>query len=173
MAPFFRLQALEARSSNAAPASVLGAVLFATLCLCSSLSQAQSVPRTNLIGFIKTVQAEATLLIDGNPTQALPGMPLHTGFVLKTGDSGSMGVTLQDNTMMSFGPNTVFVVDEYVFSPTQGNFKLLATLSKGTLQYISGVIAKLKPEAIQVKTPSGIIGVRGTRFLAKVDEADL
>jgi len=31
------------------------------------------------------------------------------------------------------------------------------------------VIAKLKPEAVSVKTPAGIIGVRGTRFLAKVE----
>lgn len=153
--------------------SRLQALLFVALCLGPAMAQAQTVPRTNLIGFIKTAQAEATLLIDGKPTQALPGMPLHTGFVLKTGETGSLGVTLQDNTLMSFGPNTVFVVDEYVFAPTKGDFKLLATLSKGTLQYISGVIAKLKPEAIQVRTPAGIIGVRGTRFLAKVDEADL
>jgi len=35
------------------------------------------------------------------------------------------------------------------------------------------VIAKLKPESVTIKTPTGMIGVRGTQFLAKVDPQDL
>jgi hypothetical protein len=60
-------------------------------------------------------------------------------------------------------------VDEYLYAPTKGNLKLVTSITQGTLHYISGVIAKLKPESISVKTPTGIIGVRGTHFLAKVD----
>ena len=44
-------------------------------------------------------------------------------------------------------------------------------MSKGSMNYISGVIAKLKPEAVSVKTPTGIIGIRGTQFVVKVEEA--
>ena len=47
---------------------------------------------------------------------------------------------------------------------------MAATLTQGTLQYISGIIARLKPDAVNVKTPLGIIGVRGTRYLALVNE---
>jgi hypothetical protein len=126
--------------------------------------------QSSLIGFVKTVQTEATVVVDGTAVRAQPGMPLRTGFVVKTGSSGSLGITLQDNTLMSFGPNTEFVVDEYLYAPGKGELKLWATLTKGTLQYVSGIIAKLKPEAVQVKTPAGIIGVRGTRFLARVDD---
>jgi hypothetical protein len=49
--------------------------------------------------------------------------------------------------------------------------KLSTRLSRGSLNYVSGVIAKLKPTAVTVKTPTGIIGVRGTQFVAKVEEA--
>jgi len=31
------------------------------------------------------------------------------------------------------------------------------------------VIAKLKPHAVQMKTPAAVIGCRGTRFLVKVE----
>ena len=44
-------------------------------------------------------------------------------------------------------------------------------MARGTVQYISGVIAKLKPDAVMLKTPSGIIGVRGTRYVAMVEES--
>mgnify|MGYP001126647623 CR=1 FL=1 len=43
-------------------------------------------------------------------------------------------------------------------------------LDKGSLSYVSGLITKLKPEAVTVKTPTGTIGVRGTQFLVNVDE---
>ena len=71
---------------------------------------------------------------------------------------------------MSFGADTVFAVDEYLYSPAQGKLKLSSKLTKGSLNYVSGVIAKLQPDAVSVSTPSGIIGVRGTQFLVKVEE---
>ena len=38
------------------------------------------------------------------------------------------------------------------------------------MNYVSGVIAKLQPDAVSVKTPTGTIGVRGTQFVVKVDD---
>ena len=71
---------------------------------------------------------------------------------------------------MSFGPNTQLTVDEYLYEPGKGELKLSARMGKGTLNYVSGVIAKLQPDAVTVKTPNGMIGVRGTQFLLKVAE---
>lgn len=123
-----------------------------------------------VIGYVKTAQDEASLVVDGKPVKAQPGMPVQIGNVLKTGKQGSLGVTFRDNTMMSIGPDTELVVDEYLYAPGKGELKLVATMVKGTLQYISGVIARLRPEAVTVKTPVGIIGVRGTRYVAMVEE---
>src|SRR5690606_9129611 len=96
--------------------------------------------------------------------------PLHEGSALKTAAQSSMGVMFKDNTMMSFGPSTELVVEDYRYDPAEGRLKLGARMGKGTLDYVSGVIAKLQPEAVTVKTPSGMIGVRGTQFLLKVSE---
>jgi len=79
-----------------------------------------------------------------------------------------MGVTFKDNTVMSFGPDTELTVDEYLYAPGKGQLKFSTSLLKGSLQVVSGVIAKLKPQSVTMKTPTGIIGVRGTRFLVKV-----
>ncbi len=135
------------------------------------LSAVSAAAQDTVIGHIKTVQSEASIQVGDKNIKALPGMPVQTGYVLKTGPQGSMGVTFRDNTMMSFGPNTELVVDEYLYAPGKGELKLGATMARGTVQYISGVIAKLKPDAVQLKTPAGIIGVRGTRYVALVEEA--
>ena len=38
------------------------------------------------------------------------------------------------------------------------------------MNYVSGVIAKLQPDAVTLNTPTGTIGVRGTQFLVHVEE---
>jgi hypothetical protein len=122
-----------------------------------------------VIGYVKTVKGEAFVIKGGQPVKAILGTTLQVGNVLKTGANASMGVTFKDNTVMSFGPDTELTVDDYMYQPNKGNLKLGASLAKGTLAYLSGAIAKIKPDAVTVKTPTGSIGVRGTHFVVKVE----
>lgn len=122
------------------------------------------------IGYVKNVSGEASVTTAGKQVKAVVGTAIYQGSVLKTGAKSSMGVTFKDETVMSFGPDTSLTVDEYLYAPAQGKLKLASRLGKGSLNYVSGVIAKLKPDAVSVSTPSGIIGVRGTHFVVKVEE---
>ena len=121
------------------------------------------------IGFVKTVTGDATVTSGGKVVKAVPGTPVHVNSVLKTGPKGTMGVTFKDNQVMSFGPDTELTVDEYLYAPAKGDLKFASSMSKGTLNVVSGVIAKLKPESVSVKTPTGTIGVRGTNYVVKVE----
>ena len=121
-----------------------------------------------IIGYVKTAQGDASVVAAGMAIKAAPGTPVKTTNVLKTGPQGSLGITLKDNTLLSIGPDTELVVDDYVYNPAQDELKLVASLRQGSLNYVSGVIARLKPAAVSVRTPTGTIGVRGTHFVAKV-----
>lgn len=122
-------------------------------------------------GYVKTVTGDAWVTTTGQRVKALPGTEVSIGSQIKTAPGASLGITFRDNTVMSFGPDTEMTVDAYLYAPAQGQLQLSTSLVKGSLNYVSGVIAKLKPEAVTVKTPSGIIGVRGTQFLARVESA--
>ena len=121
-------------------------------------------------GYIKNVNGQATVTSGTRTTAAAPGMALGVGDVLRTGADGSLGVVLKDNTVLSFGPTTSFTLEDYQFEPAQGQLKLAARIGQGSLHYVSGAIAKLRPQAVEIKTPSGVIGVRGTRFVVVVQE---
>ena len=136
--------------------------------LCSLLAQADEPP----IGYVKNVTGDASVSTAGQTVKAEAGTPVLLGSVLRTGQESSMGVTFKDETVMSFGPDTELSVDEYLYAPAQGKLKLGSRLSKGSLNYVSGVIAKLKPDAVSVDTPSGTIGIRGTQFVVKVDNEE-
>ena len=125
--------------------------------------------KLNPVGYVKTVTGMAFVVTDGIAKPANVGSPVLVGSVLKTGPNSSLGVTFVDSTLMSFGPETELQVDEYLYAPVEGKLKFGARLMRGTLNYISGVIAKLKPDGVTVTTPSGMIGVRGTQFVAKVN----
>ncbi len=124
----------------------------------------------SIIGFVKTAEGEASVLLAGKTVKAVPGTPVQRSAILRTGKPGSLGVTLKDNTMLSIGPDTELIIDEFLYAPAKGDFKLGVNMRKGSLNYVSGMIAKLKPEVVTVRTPTGNIGVRGTHFVVAVAE---
>jgi len=121
------------------------------------------------IGYVKNITGEASITTEGDIIRAKIGTPIYQGSVLHTRAQSSMGITLKDATVISLGPETEFAIDEYVYAPAQNKLKLGSRITKGSLNYVSGVIAKLQPDAVTVTTPSGTIGVRGTQFAVKVE----
>lgn len=139
------------------------------LILCAFLSTTAAGAWAQVAGYVKTVVGQASIVSAGNTVAAQPGMALAIGDAVRTGADGKLGLTLKDNTMLSFGPSTSFTLEEFLFAPTEGRLQLGGSIGAGSLHYVSGAIARLKPEAVKIKTPTGIIGVRGTRFVAVVE----
>lgn len=136
------------------------------LCIASLGAHAEDVP----IGYVKTLTGNAVIIKGSAEAAAQVGSALHRGDRIRTQANASLGLTLKDNTMMSIGPDTEIGLDDFLYAPASEQLKLGASISRGTLQYVSGIITKLKPEAVTITTPTATIGVRGTRFLIKVDE---
>jgi hypothetical protein len=101
---------------------------------------------------------------------AAAGTRLQQSDVVRTGINGSVGITFTDNTMMSAGPNSSIALDRYAFNSTTHEGRLDTSVRAGTLSVVSGKIAKQSPEAMTVKTPATILGVRGTEFFVQVGE---
>ena len=120
-------------------------------------------------GQIKTASGTVYLERDGKRLPAQVGMPVRQSDTLVTGADGAAGVTFTDNSLLSVGPNSVLAIDGYAFDTTTHAGKFDASLRKGTLAVISGKMVKQSPDAMRVRTPSSIMGVRGTEFVVKVD----
>jgi hypothetical protein len=99
------------------------------------------------------------------------GMRLQESDVVRTGSDGSAGITFTDNTLISVGPNSVIALNRYAFNSTTHEGRFEASLRRGTLSVVSGKIAKQSPDAMTVKTPATILGVRGTEFFVQVGGA--
>ena len=121
-------------------------------------------------GQIKTASGSVYLERGGQRLAVQLGMPVRQSDTLVTGADGAAGVTFTDNSLLSVGPSSVLAIDRYAFDSTTHRGQFDASLRKGTLAVISGKMVKQSPEAMRVRTPSSIMGVRGTEFVVRVEE---
>ena len=122
------------------------------------------------IGQIKVSNGQVTVERKGESLPGRVGTRLESSDVLKTGPDGSVGITMSDNSLLSTGPNSILSLDRFDFDPTSNQGRFDAQLQKGSLAVISGRIAKQSPEAMTVRTPSAILGVRGTEFVVAAND---
>ena|ERR1700741_2537890 len=122
------------------------------------------------VGQIKNLRGAVHVERDGQKLAATSGMGVRQSDVLVTGADGSVGVTFLDNSLLSIGPGSTLAIDRYSFDSTTHDGHFDASLKRGTLAVVSGRIVKRSPEAMRVRTPSAIMGVRGTEFVVKVEE---
>jgi hypothetical protein len=122
------------------------------------------------IGQIKVAKGQVSVERNGQVVPGSAGVRLQAADVLRTGADGSAGLTMSDNSLLSIGPNSVLSLDRYDFDSTTSQGKFDASLHRGSLAVISGRIAKQSPDAMKVRTPSSILGVRGTEFVVSAND---
>ena len=99
----------------------------------------------------------------------LPGADLLNGDILICAANSSVGVTFLDGTRVSLGPNSEMQLNNYRFVPLNKDYAFDIYMKKGSAVYSSGKLGKLAPEAVKFNTPQATVGVRGTKFLVKVN----
>jgi hypothetical protein len=122
------------------------------------------------IGQIKTSKGTVTIERGGQSLPGTVGARLQPLDVITTGADGSVGITMSDDSLLSAGPNTSLSLDRYAFDTTTHQGQFDTSLRKGMLAVVSGRIAKQSPEAMTVRTPTSILGVRGTEFVVSVND---
>jgi hypothetical protein len=121
---------------------------------------------------IKTSSGQVTVVRDGARLPAKVGDQLYEKDTLQTGADSGVGITFTDNTALSMGPNSEVALAEYKFDSSNFKGAMLTDMRRGTLSMVSGDIARSSPGAMKVKTPTAILGVRGTRFAVQVGGSD-
>jgi hypothetical protein len=119
-------------------------------------------------GMFKVVRGSVTVQRHGGAVPAQVGMPVYQSDRIITGDDGSAGISFHDNTLLSLGPSSQLDLDSFSFNPTTHEGQFVTSLNSGRLAVVSGKIAHEREDAMTVRTPDTVLGVRGTKFLVQV-----
>ena len=119
-------------------------------------------------GRIKRAIGAAAVERAGKRLPVGAGFIVEEGDVLVTGKDGRISLTFVDNTRFSAGPNSRVSIDEFRFDRTAQRGSFVTKVDRGSLAVVSGQIAKSRRDAMKVRTPTSLLGVRGTRFIVDV-----
>lgn len=122
------------------------------------------------VGQVKLAKGTVSVEREAQSIAATVGMPVLQSDVIVTGADGSTGITFQDNSLLSLGPRSRLSVDSFHFDSTTHEGAFECTLSKGRMAVVSGKIAKHQLDAMKVRTPTALLGVRGTEFVVEAGE---
>jgi hypothetical protein len=89
---------------------------------------------------------------------------------LVSGKEGSASVVLRDGTTLVLANNSQLEIQKYTFDATTQDGSILVNLMQGSLRMLTGLIARVNPDAIQVKTKTLSVGIRGTDFIVETED---
>jgi hypothetical protein len=142
------------------------------LSILAVLAGAQSAPAQTpppTVGRVKVATGAASIVRGGQTIAATPGAAIFEADVLRTGADGRLSVMLKDESRLALGASSELALTRFAYAPSEQQLGMGIRLARGVLSYVSGLIAKLAPEAIELQTPTSIIGVRGTHVLVKAE----
>ncbi|MBT7360693.1 MAG: FecR domain-containing protein [Rhodospirillaceae bacterium] len=100
------------------------------------------------------------------------GDPVFLGDTIETGPESGLQIMLMDETIFTIGPDAALIIDEFVYDPETSAGRVTASVLKGAFRFVSGRVAKEEPRNMNVKTPVGTIGIRGTSAAGRVIPAN-
>ena len=121
------------------------------------------------IGVIKNIRGPVFIEREKASIPAKVSDQLFEKDIIVTGERGSMGAVLMDNSVISSGPNTRIILSQYVFDPAEKKQSGSIQIMRGTLVYLSGLIGKHDIEAVKLITPTAVCGLRGTHLAIQVE----
>lgn len=85
-----------------------------------------------------------------------------------TGPDSHATLALPDDSFFSIGPNSEFVLDDFVYNPATSASRMSGRLAKGLFRWVTGKAFGAEPSSTRVITNPIAIGTRGTDFSCEV-----
>jgi hypothetical protein len=95
------------------------------------------------------------------------GSIIYAGDTLQTDDDSRINMRFLDKTFFTLGPDAKMTVDTFDESEN-AVVSFGASILQGAFRFVSGLLSKKKPEAMNVQITTATIGVRGTHVAGEV-----
>jgi hypothetical protein len=158
--------------TNTATIGIRGTDFDARVCVrdCGAESaRVTEAARPNAIqASAKIVTAEGVVnAVDasGQRRRVVDGGSIYPGDLVETGGGTRAVLAFRDDTRITLGSATRFRVDNFVYdSQNAGEGRFLASVLRGSVRALTGLIAKANNRNVGFSTATATIGIRGTGF---------
>lgn len=102
---------------------------------------------------IKVAQGSVTIQRDNRSLPGDLGKRLKENDIIVTSANSAVGMTFNDNSMLSLGANSEVVLRRYSYDPTTYIGAFDAVVNRGTVSMTTGNIVSQSAEAMRLTTP--------------------
>lgn len=126
------------------------------------------------VGSIQELNGPVTITrLDGSVESAEIGSSIYQGDIVETAPDAAVNITFIDETNFAVSSDSRLSIDEYVFDPSSNEGKSDFSILKGLFVYTSGLIGREDPDDVNIDTPMGSIGIRGTIIAGNADSGEI
>jgi hypothetical protein len=123
----------------------------------AAIGKVLDVQGTVTIEHIALVVVQASV---AGRTSPKSGDFVYRGDVVQTGADGKVDLVFSDGTTFNVSKNARIELNEFVYDPNSRSNTASLSITKGTLTFVAGQVAK--SGSMVLKTPVGTMGIRGT-----------
>jgi len=125
-------------------------------------------------GLVHALQGTVVVMHRADETAfvASKGTPIHENDELFTLSDSRCRIRFRTDDVVNMAPNAHFSVDKFLDSPGRGEKTSLFSLFRGKAVFYALRLFRYKKTRFHVKTPTAVVGVRGTCFGVNVFELE-
>ena len=141
--------------------------LLRCLSLCLLLFS-QGILANTEIGIINEVTGTAFAKLPAEDRRTLnKGDQIYESDMITTEANSSIKLKLNDESQFDLGPEAKLLASKFKYKKNSEEDSVAVKILKGSFRLVSGLIAKKKPEAMEVETSVATIGIRGTNVVGE------
>lgn len=126
------------------------------------------------VGAVQEIAGSATVTrTDGTTEQLIIGSPIYEGDIVETAEDGAVEISFIDETSFAVSQNAKLAIDEYVFDPATESGSQDFSVLRGLFVFTSGLVGRDDPDDVNIDTPMGSIGIRGTIIVGNADTGEV
>ena len=119
------------------------------------------------VAMVIGVEGKVTVIREGNDLPVTRGETLYKADQITTGRDSAIELKMLDGSFINLGELADMLIKELVFDPIKKDGFMDIKVAVGAFRIVSGSIAKLGPDLMQLKVPTATIGIRGTGLVGK------
>ncbi|MBU2429268.1 MAG: FecR domain-containing protein [Proteobacteria bacterium] len=149
--------------------------MIMVFCLLGSIMTIQSaLSRENEpIGKVTAVRGNVIAIDAKENSRALYlKAPVFLKDTIKT-ENGRIQMMFKDNTLITLGQNSNLQITKYLWEPGNTRSNMETRVEEGSFRILGGAITRVAPDNFKTDSPSGTIGIRGSMYAGRVENASL
>ena len=143
--------------------------LLKTIILVITFLWASSLFAANKAGQVETIKGDVKATLEQETRALSQGDDIFANDLIATESGALVEIKFVDESKFLVGPASEMQVDKFSYNKPDTENKLSTKLLKGSFRFVTGLIARYKPDSMEVSTAVATIGIRGTTVAVEAD----